>query len=46
MTSFTAPPRSWRRTNLRDPLPKLQLRLLREGILDAEGDHPAGEDSG
>ena len=23
--------------NLRDPLPKLQMRLLREGILDAEG---------
>jgi 2-oxoisovalerate dehydrogenase E1 component len=23
--------------NLRDPLPKLQLRLLREGVIDAEG---------
>lgn len=31
------PPAELEEENLRDPLPKLQLRLLREGLIDAEG---------
>ena len=41
MTSSTAR-RGARGGELRDPLPKLQLRLLREGMIDAEAS-PAGE---
>ena len=36
MTGPIAPKRSARSTLWRDPLPKLQMRLLRDGILDAE----------
>jgi 2-oxoisovalerate dehydrogenase E1 component len=31
------PPAELEEENLRDPLPKLQLRLLREGLIDADG---------
>ena len=36
MTDSIAPKVSARPTTLRDPLPKMQMHLLREGILDAE----------